>query len=93
VRIHDQTASIVAMARTVRDGLDMTKDHTSVRTATLRLLLDLLIDLGAQPFAAKRAEDNARAVEGQTISLVKTQEAFQRVLDAEAAVMEARING
>ncbi len=88
--IYDETASVVAMARVVRDGLDMTREHAQVRTAMLRLLLDTLIDLGASPVIRKRSDDLSRTVLGQTMSIAKAQEAAMKVFEAESAAMEAR---
>ena len=87
---HDQTASTVAQARVIRDGLDMARDETSVRTATLRLLLDALIELGGQPGTEKIREQQRAAVAANTMTIARAQEAFQKVLDAEAAAAEAR---
>lgn len=41
--VHDTMASTVNLAKMLRDGLDMSQDTTSMRTATLALLLDTLI--------------------------------------------------
>ena len=49
---HDRIASIVAQARLIRDGLDPACLETPVRTATLAMLLDTLIELGVQPATA-----------------------------------------
>lgn len=91
-RLHDQVSSVVALARNVRDGLGP-GEETSVRTATLKLLLDTLIDLGASPFGQRVAEDAQRAVAGQMVSLQKAKEAAEKVFSTEAAVMETRFNG
>jgi hypothetical protein len=85
----DHLASTIAQARVIRDGLDPRRVETPVRTATLALLLDALIETGTRPFG--RLDDSTRAaVAGQTMSIVKAQEAFQKVLDAEMAAAEAR---
>jgi hypothetical protein len=91
--IHDETASIVALARNIAGGLDPSREMTPVRTATLKLLLDTLIDLGAPPFQARRADDASRSVAGLVTSLNKAQESMQRVVEAETSVIEARFNG
>ena len=52
----DHTASTIAQARVIRDGLDPARVETPVRTATLALLLDTLIDLGSQPGTEKIRE-------------------------------------
>ena len=41
--VHDKAASTANLARMLREGLDLRSDTTSVRTATLKLLLDTLI--------------------------------------------------
>ena len=74
----------------LRSGLDMRHIDTPVRTATLALVLDTLIDLGSQPSNLKIAESLRRNVEGQTMSIARAQEAFQKVIDAETAAAEAR---
>lgn len=89
--LHNQTASTVAMARALRDGLDASRDQTSVRTATLRLLLDTLIELGDQPFVPKRSEEASRIVTAQSQSIARAQEAVQKVIEAEQAAAEARL--
>ena len=44
--IHDQTASILALARNVLSGVDPSQIETRVNTASLKLLLETLIALG-----------------------------------------------
>jgi hypothetical protein len=89
--LHDEIASIVALARNVRDGLSGEK--STINTATLKLLLDTLIDLGASPFGRRVAEDAQRAVAGQMVSLQKAKEAAEKVFQAEATLAETRFNG
>ena len=86
----DHTASIVAQARVIRDGLDPARVETPVRTATLAMLLDALIELGAQPGVEKIREAQRAAVASSVMTIARTQEAFQKVLDAERAAAEAR---
>ena len=86
----DHVASTVAQARVIRDGLDPSRVETPVRTATLAMLLDALIELGVQPGAERIRETSRAAVAGQTMSIARAQEAFQKVLDAERAAAEAR---
>ena len=86
----DRIASIVAQARVIRDGIDPAREETLVRTATLELLLGALIDLGAQTSDDKFREALRNNVASQTMSIARTQEAFQKVLDAERAAAEAR---
>jgi hypothetical protein len=86
----DHIASTIAQARVIRDGLDPARVETPVRTATLRLLLDALIDLGSQPNGERLREAARAEITARTMSIAKTQEAFQKVLDAERAAAEAR---
>ena len=44
----NQTASVVNLAKSLRDGLDPSALNTTVQTQTLRLVLDTLIELGQQ---------------------------------------------
>ena len=44
--IHDQTASILSLARNVLSGVDPGQLETRVNTASLKLLLETLIALG-----------------------------------------------
>jgi len=57
--IHNQLASTMALARTILSGLDERNEQSSVRTATLILLLETLIDLGA-PNQNQRVAEGAR---------------------------------
>jgi hypothetical protein len=86
----DHTASTIAQARVIRDGLDPARVETPVRTATLALLLDTLIDLGSQPGTEKIREAQRAAIAASTMTIARTREAFQKVLDAERAAAEAR---
>ena len=54
--IHNQTASVVSLARTVLQGVDSHAVETKVSTATLKLLLETLIELGAPAYQAQAAE-------------------------------------
>jgi hypothetical protein len=74
----------------IRDGLDPARVETPVRTATLALLLDTLIDLGSQPGTEKIREAQRAAIAASTMTIARTREAFQKVLDAERAAAEAR---
>jgi hypothetical protein len=86
----DHTASTIAQARVIRDGLDPARVETPVRTATLALLLDTQIDLGSQPGTEKIREAQRAAIAASTMTIARTREAFQKVLDAERAAAEAR---
>ena len=67
--IHDQTASIISLARTVLSGVDQKQAETKVNTASLTLLLETLIYLGAP--AAPVAATAARTVAEQMSALRK----------------------
>ncbi len=86
----DRFASTVAQARVIRDGLDPARAETLVRTATLAMLLDALIDVGSQPNGERLREAARAEITARTMSIAKAQEAFQKVLDAERAAAEAR---
>ena len=45
--VHDHVASTVALARVLLSGLNRTQEYTQVRTATLALILDTLIETGS----------------------------------------------
>jgi len=62
--IHNQVASVLALARTVRDGIDDRQVMTPVNSASLRLLLDTLIDLGQPSVHDKFADKAQRTVAG-----------------------------
>jgi hypothetical protein len=61
--IHNQTSSIVNLARVVREGIDSRNVTTSVQTETLKLLLDTLIELGEPNHHAKVGDTARRTVE------------------------------
>jgi len=67
--LHDRTASVLSLARTVRAGLDSRDVESKVTTATLILLLDTLIDLGVSAGSVKVAESANRTVMGQMSSM------------------------
>ena len=62
--IHNQVASVLALARTVREGIDDRQIMTSVNSASLRLLLDTLIDLGQPSLHDKFQDQQQRTVAG-----------------------------
>ena len=49
--LHDHVASTVALARLLRDGLD-DRESVSIKAGTLRLILDVLIEVGDPPVVA-----------------------------------------
>lgn len=62
--MHDQTASVVSLAKTILFGLDRTQVNTTVTTATYELLLKTFIDLFERdnPTANKIASASAAFV-------------------------------
>ena len=58
MRVHDQTASVVSLARALRGGLDERKETTQIGTKTLALVLDTLISV-AQPSENNRMTEVA----------------------------------
>jgi hypothetical protein len=62
--VHNHTATVLSLARTVLQGVDPRKDETSVRTASLVLLLQTLIDLGTPTHDDKTADGQSRSVMG-----------------------------
>lgn len=89
--IHDRTASVVSLARTVLAGLDQSRLETPVQTSILKLLLETLVDLGAPAHHHRMAENNAKTVMGHTMSISKAQEAAQKVFEAEAMALESAV--
>ena len=62
--LHDRVASTLSLARTVLSGIDPGQDMTLVRTASLKLLLETLIELGEPSLHQKTADTAKRTVEG-----------------------------
>ena len=60
--IHDVTSSTVNLARMILDGMDDHAEMTSVRTATLKLLLNTLINLGTPRHHDKLVDSSTRTV-------------------------------
>ena len=65
--IHNQTASVLSLARNVLSGVDPKQIETRVNTASLTLLLETLIALGAPD--APVADGAARTVAGHMAAL------------------------
>ena len=61
--LHDRTASVLSLARNVLAGLDLASDQTSIRTASLELLLKTLVELGEPVSHVKVADQAKRSVE------------------------------
>ena len=89
--IHDRTASVVSLARTVLAGLDQSRLETPVQTSTLKLLLETLVDLGAPANHHRVAESNAKTVMGHVMSVEKARESAQKVFEAEAMAQESAV--
>jgi hypothetical protein len=60
--IHNQTASVVALARNVLTSIDAKREKAEIVTATLVLLLETLIDLGNPAQNDRVAESNGREI-------------------------------
>lgn len=56
--IHDQTASVISLARVTLSGIDARQENTTVKTAALILLLEKLIELGSPTNTVRVAETN-----------------------------------
>jgi hypothetical protein len=67
--IHDRTTSTLALARTILQGVDKSRLETPVRTASLVLLLETLIEVGEPGTHAKMADAAARTVMGQMAAM------------------------
>jgi hypothetical protein len=77
--IHDHVASTVALARVVLGGLDRTQENSSVRTASLVLLLDTLIELGSSNQNGRVSESTGKEVSSlmATFAAVREQHGIQ----------------
>ena len=60
--VHDQLASTVSLARVILGGVDRTQEHTSVRTATLVLILETLIENNTPLQNARVMESTGREI-------------------------------
>jgi len=56
--IHDQTASVISLARVTLSGVDARQENTSIKTAALILLLEKLIELGSPNQTVRVSETN-----------------------------------
>ena len=56
--VHDQTASILSLARVTLSGIDARQENTVVKSAALILLLEKLIELGAPEQSVRVSETN-----------------------------------
>lgn len=56
--VHDQTASILSLARVTLSGIDARQENTVVKSAALILLLEKLIELGSPNQSVRVAETN-----------------------------------
>jgi len=87
--IHDQVASVLSLARRVRDGIDTRRLTTEVQSAELRLLLDTLIMLGTPKSVDRTADVQARTVAQSLTALNRIRGETQKVIDAEQTAQEA----
>ena len=56
--VHDQTASIISLARVMLSGVDARQENTAVKSASLILLLEKLIELGSPTQTVRVSETN-----------------------------------
>ena len=77
--IHDHVASNIALARVVLSGLDRRQENTTVRTATLALLLETFIDTGASNQNMRVQESSGKEIGNlmSSFAAVKGQHANQ----------------
>jgi len=71
--VHDQTWSTLALARDMLMGLDPAKDMTLVRTASLKLVLETLVDVVAGKRSGVGAGNFAKHVESRIEAVGKAQ--------------------
>ena len=60
--VHDQLASTVSLARVLLIGLNRTQEYTQVRTATLALILDTLIENGSSNQNVRVQESSGKEI-------------------------------
>lgn len=72
--IHDQLASTVSLARVILGGIDRTQEHTSVRTATLVLILETLIENNTPLQNARVMESTGREIGSLMASFASVKE-------------------
>ena len=73
--IHDQTASVVNLAKSRRLTQDRASIDTTIPTATLELILDTVIALGTPQTAHDTGDAAARSVMGRVASISEAQRA------------------
>jgi hypothetical protein len=71
--IHDQTASVVNLAKSWKLTLERAALNTTIPTATLELLLDTLIALGTPQVAQDTSDAAARTVMGRVAAISEAQ--------------------
>ncbi len=69
-KIHNEIASIAAMAKSILAGLDPARLETPVQTASLRLILETLLSLTTAPDTLKVGQGAADAVQHR-VSLIE----------------------
>lgn len=72
--VHDQLASTVSLARVILGGVDRTQEHTSVRTATLVLILETLIENNTPLQNARVMESTGREIRSLMASFASVKE-------------------
>lgn len=67
--MHNQTASVVSLAKTIRGGLDKKMEMTNIPTATLELIMTTFIDsVEGENSTARHVESAARSFVNGRIS-------------------------
>jgi hypothetical protein len=72
--IHDRVTSTLSLARVVLGTIDPKTTHTSVQNASLKLLLETLIELGVPAQHQKIAAEAKKTVEGMIMPSILTED-------------------
>lgn len=56
--VHNQTASVISLARVTLAGIDPRQENTTIKSAALILLLNTLLELGAPAQGGRVSEAN-----------------------------------
>ncbi len=73
--IHNQTASVVNLAKSWLMTLERSRIETPMPTETLRLILETLIELGTPAAAHEVADAGVRTVMGRTVAISEAEKA------------------
>lgn len=75
--MHDQLASTMALARSMLMGINPEHENTLVRTASLKLLLDTLVELGTSAPTRSMNSDARRTVAGHLATFEAEKDPFE----------------